>query len=267
MRTYHRSSNGKIVVAMAGLGAIGLLAAGPMARATNISWTGTGTDWNTTGDWNPAQVPGSGDYAYFGVSGTQTVDLNGSQSVQGLNFTNSSGNVTLQGGSGDQTLTFANPLGENLQLTNPSGSTVIIGSNTAGQQVNILLDNNGSFSFVMDAQGPVSILNGIAGGATTGNTATLNFATHGGSTNNVTLGGVVSDGTAGGNLAIDAGFCGILYLTGENTFTGGIAFYGTINVASLSDYGVASAIGARTAAQDSSQNGPGAIRASCETRS
>jgi fibronectin-binding autotransporter adhesin len=231
----------------------------PLAKATTYTWNGTGTSWNSSSSWTPNGTPGSGDYATFnagGVSSAQTVDLNGNQSITGLTA-NSSGSVDLVGGTGDQTLTFTNPTGENMQLSNSGPFTV--GSNTAGQAVNILLDNSGSFTFVMDAQGPVSILNNISGAAATNNTTTLNLPSHGGNTNSLTMSGVLSDGSNGGSLALAVGFGGTLYLTGSNTFTGGMTISSLVNVASLSNYGVASAIGARTSAQDANQDGPGAI--------
>jgi len=86
----------------------------PAAAPTfTIVWnTGTG-NWGTAGNWNPPQVPGSGDdvlIAENGVNSTFTVTVNVAATVNSL---------TLGGGSGTQTLSIASQT-----LTLNSASTV-----------------------------------------------------------------------------------------------------------------------------------------------
>src|ERR1035437_641597 len=59
------------------------------ANAADIVWQGAATgDWNTAGNWSPAQVPGAADNAFFTNSGTFTVTLSANSLV---------GSVTVRG--------------------------------------------------------------------------------------------------------------------------------------------------------------------------
>jgi fibronectin-binding autotransporter adhesin len=86
--------------------------------------------------------------------------------------------------------------------------------------------------------------------AATGDTTTLNLQNNNNSNGgSLIISGLVSDGANGGQLGISAGFPGTVFLANNNnTFTGrlNIGQGSTVNVSSLSNYGVASAIGAST---------------------
>ena len=77
--------------------ALALLLAGAVStRAATLTWTNTANGyWNTAANWNPNQVPGSGDTAVITNVGV-TVSLNSSTTVGGIILgTNGPGTVTL----------------------------------------------------------------------------------------------------------------------------------------------------------------------------
>ena len=54
--------------------AMALLASGSVARSASITWTNAaGGNWNTAQNWNPNQVPGSGDSASIPGGGINVI--------------------------------------------------------------------------------------------------------------------------------------------------------------------------------------------------
>src|SRR5208283_2965240 len=77
--------------------ALALLLAGAVStRAATLTWTNTANGyWNTAANWDPNQVPGSGDTAVITNAGV-IVSLNSSTTVGGIILgTNGPGTVTL----------------------------------------------------------------------------------------------------------------------------------------------------------------------------
>ena len=145
------------------------------AHAATIYWNGTDTDWTDVTDWstasgattpNPVAVPGSADTADFSVSTitntAQTVNLNSSQNVTGMNFlgTNTAA-TTLQGGGSNQTLT----LGTGGITVSSGAGAVTIGSTTSGQSVAITLTGNQTWTN-NSTTNPLTIIGNVTGGTT-----------------------------------------------------------------------------------------------------
>ncbi len=255
-------NRGRMLVALAAIAAAGAgVAALPAAAtATTYAWNGSGTSWASSTSWTPNGLPGSADTASFNLGGSQTVDLNGNQAADEISV--GSGTLTIQGGSGSYNLALGSSSGGNIiYYSQGAGSPITIGSATPGEAVNVnLAAVNGNQTIVDDSTSALTFENDVSGTAATNNITILNVATNSSSSGAVYFNGVLSDGAAGGLLSLSLGVpASVIYLNGANTFTGGISIYDTVNVASLSDYGVASAIGARTASQDTNQVGPGSI--------
>src|SRR5689334_7122189 len=84
-----------------------------LANSAPITWTNTsGGNWNDATNWSPNHVPGSSDDAIITASGTYTVTLDISPTVNSL---------MLGGNSGQQTLNTSN---NNLTLNNASAVNV-----------------------------------------------------------------------------------------------------------------------------------------------
>ncbi|MGN6370313.1 MAG: beta strand repeat-containing protein, partial [Phycisphaerae bacterium] len=114
----------------------------PAARATTDYWNGTGASWNSILDWytapsgtaiHPSSVPGAADTAIFNTSNitsAQSVNLDANQSISGITF-NSTGNVTLNSGSGTNTLTIgANGIADNASVNYINAATILSANQT-----------------------------------------------------------------------------------------------------------------------------------------
>ena len=113
--------------------ALALLLVGAVStRAATLTWTNAASGyWNTAANWNPNQVPGSGDTVVITNAGV-TVSLNSSTTVGGIILgTNGPGTVTLS--LAGQTLTLNGPL-----AVNPSGSFTVDYGVLAGTTNSIL---------------------------------------------------------------------------------------------------------------------------------
>ena len=78
------------------------------AGATPIAWNAAVSgNWNTPGNWNPAQVPTSADDVSITLAGTYTVTVDVAASANSLTLGGSSGTQTLA--IGGQTLTRTIP--------------------------------------------------------------------------------------------------------------------------------------------------------------
>ena len=85
-----RRTIGVLVVLLAGMHL-----SGPV-RASQVVWTNTaGGNWNDAANWSPNQVPGSTNDVVIAASGTYTVTLNISTTVNSLSLGGASGQQTL----------------------------------------------------------------------------------------------------------------------------------------------------------------------------
>ncbi len=213
------------------------LAAATSAHALTLSWDGTSASWNTAANWStvtgattpdPLNPPGIGDDVIFNITTAnlaETVTLDADQSAKTLTFRNT-GTTALSGGGTDRTLTIASG------VTKLAGAgAVTIGSATAGQRVNLLV--NESQTWTNNSTSQVTVTNGLSGTAAIGATQTITF--NGSSVDNGaawifssnTSG--ITDGANGGKLALVLNGSGAtaggglnLQLTGANSFSGGI---------------------------------------------
>src|SRR5262245_48828760 len=81
------------------------MACGNASAADRFWANAAGGNWNTPGNWDTG-VPGPGDNAFITLSGTYTVTLDVSPSINSLTLGASTGTQTLSAG-GSRTLTLA----------------------------------------------------------------------------------------------------------------------------------------------------------------
>ena len=174
---------------------------GSSALPTAI-WTGNATDgqWQTSTNWQGNAVPGGNASVQFVGNSTQTttVDTGGNQSVSGIYFNYASGNFTIA----NNTLTLTGDIvnSTHFHYLETITSNLVLGSN----------------STVTAAFGDLAL-----GAIALSNNATPHALTFAG-TQNSTVSGIISDGTApGGSLAKTGN--GTLTLNGNSTFSGGLA--------------------------------------------
>ncbi len=150
-------------------GASALLLTHDLSAAT-ATWQGTGSTvaWDTATNWSLGSVPGSGDIAFFGSSGTQTLSLNSAQSIDTLLFSAANSRYTI----GTATDVSA---GDTLTLKN-----VTMGSAVTGTQVivsNVVESGNTTWNIQTGATGVLQVKGSIsgAGSLTKTGTGTLIF--------------------------------------------------------------------------------------------
>ncbi len=199
-------------LALAGL----LIASEVSAHAAAATWSNTGTDFNTGGNWTsgtgPGGIPGTGDVATFTGAEATNPNLSASLTIQGLNFsTAATSGYTLSASSATLTLTnvgtgatgaieAANTSGTNTisaplilggatsstaEIKQASGGTLVIsGAISSTNTEGLLIDGagtvtlNGSNTF----SGPTSVSSGSTlqlgnTGALTSSALTLNGST------------------------------------------------------------------------------------------
>src|SRR5438477_8020616 len=94
------------------------------AQAANKTWSNSGTDFNTTGNWSGG-VPGSSDVAVFNSAAVKQPNLSSSLTIQELNFsTSTSSGYDLTSSSTSIKLTLAN--------TGTGTTSAINAANTSG---------------------------------------------------------------------------------------------------------------------------------------
>lgn len=192
---------------------LSLLGAGGL-QATTAYWDGTAGSWNTVAGWStdpsaptpdPASVPGSGDTAFFtvtGVTGLQSVTLDAPQAVTKLSLLSSaSGGLRLLGGGTDRVLSLGSG---GIEIANGAGP-LTLGSSVSGQGVPIALTANQTWT--NGSSSPLTVHNAI--GAAGAQTLTLRgpggFRLNG--TNTFSGGVTLASSTAGigNNAALGTG--------------------------------------------------------------
>lgn len=189
--------------------------------AADAVWSGgtAAANWNNNAKWNPASAPGAlfptlnnQDTATLGTA-TLTITVDSGRNIKNIVTTNTSGTITLTGGS--------------FLLSNGgSFSSSTTGSTTHNLTVNSNITLVGDYSFTSNgtSTGRQMWFNGqIDGAATTGNTAVLTLdGTNAGGTGVFRhwIGGLITDGTEGGRLAIAKNGASKWSLGNANTFTG-----------------------------------------------
>jgi len=235
-------------------GCIAALLGAPTAQAASSSWNvnADGT-WVTVGNWT-AGVPGiasgttSTDIATFdfALTAARIVTIDANRNIGGIIFGNTSAfGYTFTGGSTVPLRLSNGGVIENLAAT---------GAHTDAVAVPVIIQgDNGSATFTANASSASSVLtvgavssNLISGVSTAGNITTLTL--NGSNTNVGNTAGILTNGTAGGKLALikdGAGTWTVGFASNASTFTGGV----TINAGTLRTAGTTAgqALGAANA--------------------
>jgi autotransporter-associated beta strand protein len=203
------------------------------AQAADSSWSFDGaSQWTNTLRWT-AGVPGiaggsgSADVATFSTALTaaRTITVDANRNIGGITFGNTSAfGYTLNTG----VIQLSNGgVIQNLAVTGAHTNTI--------SSAIVIQGNGGNAAFTANATSGVSRLtiNAVSGVSTLGNTTTLTLDGSSATTNrtvSATVNGVISDGAAGGKLAVVKNGSGIWQLgSANNSFTGGL----TINSGTL----------------------------------
>ncbi|MDA1085800.1 MAG: autotransporter-associated beta strand repeat-containing protein [Verrucomicrobia bacterium] len=209
------------------------------APAATLYWDGAvSSNWETASNWSmsnnaalpdPATPPGTNDTAFFSISsdldGANPVLLTSDQAVYGVTINPSNTAATvLQGGGADRTLTIG-PGG----LISEQGNS--IGSTSAGQKVNVLLNGSQRWVGPRTGSGVLSIRNAISRQPLDSADRTLLLDVGLLNTQSANLQGGVGDGGAAGALTLWKTGDGTLSLSATNTHSGGtIVQGGTLTV-------------------------------------
>lgn len=190
-------------------------------NGAGASWTDGGSDgnWTSAANWIGGTSPGltngnaSVDTATFNAptGGHQPVVIDSGRNVQNLIFDSAAGPYTIGSTSGNALLLSS---GGSIQTTPLVGVTQVIAAPL------VIQGSAGVYTFASNATAnPLSLLGNVSGSATSGNTTQLTL--DGTNTSSNTIGGTISDGPAGGSLAITKTGAGTWVLSGLNTYTGG----------------------------------------------
>ena len=216
-----------------------VLGAGSSALAQTTTWNGSGSDWNTSANWNNG-VPASGGTASFDRTGAGnlTVGISSPVTVENIQFDGDpsqsvGGNYVIGSTTGNViTLTSGGNIGFYSWVITPATETInapLIIAGTSGSSYNF--EHQGPYN----ANTSTLVFNGtVTGAATATNTTTLNI----GNDNN-TFNGVIGDGTGGGQVAINLNGGGTQTFAANNTYTGST----TLNYNSNSTLDVTGSLG------------------------
>ncbi|MEI6712446.1 MAG: autotransporter-associated beta strand repeat-containing protein [Verrucomicrobiota bacterium] len=180
----------------------------------------TGGTWGVVNFWNTDATGGAGgvfqsntslsDVLSFSAgsnaTGANLITISGAQSAQGLVFDN--GVVTLQGTS-SPSLTLGS---SGLTMNSTLDGSLTIGASV----VNVILAANQSWSNYSSRA--LTVASKISGSASGGATHTLTV--DGTGSGNVTISGVIGDGSGGGALALTKSGAFVVTASGVNTYTG-----------------------------------------------
>ncbi len=205
-------------------------------------------------------TPGSGVIVRSALNDT-TVIFSGNNTFSGPLSINNNGTLTIRHANALGTTAGGTTIGNNTTLMFEGGITFAAeplnltggGFSDVGALRNFSGDNTCTGPITLAAQSRISssadtlTLDVASGPAITGTNQSVIFSGDG----NI----VVSDPITTGTGAVTKQGIGTLNLNAENTYTGVTSFQGGIvNVPSLTDYGVAGPLGARTAAQEAATN-------------
>ena len=183
------------------------------ANATDLTWVGGSGNWNVAANWNPAQIPGSGDNAFITTNGiyTVTVPQNTPATVASLTIGGASGTQTLAIDKTTLTLNGSSLINANGQLDFLAAGSTLTGAGS--------LTVNGTLNW---ANGTMS-----GTGATTIGSGGVLAIGSGGETLGRTLNNGGAGMWAGGNLTMSAGVTfnnlagGTFDITADGRLSGG----------------------------------------------
>ena len=199
------------------------------AQAASSTWLNTGAtnaNWSTTNNWVSGVLPGSTSgttadtvtfssaVGTYGTSGSPILIDNANQNIGSITFATGAGSFFIGGTTG---VTSTNAL----YLS--GGGAISVASGT--QTINAPLVFMGS-AYTMSSNANTNSL--ILGGQwSSGMASGTSVVTVNATTSTVTLSGLLTDGTAGGKLALNltgnsSNYCYQVISNGANTFTGGV---------------------------------------------
>lgn len=146
------------------------------------TWQAGSSDWNTAGNWTPADVPDTNtETATFSSTGSTTVDLSANTIVQGVVFGANSQAYTIQSGTGNHLTVDINSAGSAAAVTTSSTSGAVIFNNllrindtNAGGGVGTATFSLATGSTVT-LNGGLTVLGAFQGTATATGSGTLNI--------------------------------------------------------------------------------------------
>jgi autotransporter-associated beta strand protein len=225
------STRGFLAIARVAVCIVAALGSSTAFGQTTRTWSGTTSNaWATTTNWNGGVVPG----ATSGTTNTNYAVFNTNPSNRSPTWTTYLNLAGFTSGSGAGAYTIGTTSGSSAFLT--SGGTTSIAVGVANSQtinaplviLNASGSSSGSYTFLNSTttNNTRLVLGGaISGQATTGGTTSISFTANRPSTSNSTtldvISGAISDGTAGGKLALTKSGSSVLILTGSNSYTGG----------------------------------------------
>ncbi|HEY1769764.1 MAG TPA: autotransporter-associated beta strand repeat-containing protein [Chthoniobacterales bacterium] len=191
----------------------------PPARATSQDWRDSGyTDgnWNVANNWYENGVPGAvgtldtnKDMASFDSAHNLTVTVDSARSIADIIFdTSFAGAFTLQGGN--LYVSFSGYIYIKSGVANSETVNSAIFLPSTGGTLYTFIDSSTNSGVSLNIGGAVT------GRQTAGNTGTLMLDGVG----NGSVSGVISDGSAGGKVAVNKTSTGTWTMAGANTYTG-----------------------------------------------
>lgn len=200
------------------------------------------------------------------ILGSATLTVSGTASTAYSGVLSGTGGGLTKGGTGILTMSGVNTYtgattvtGGRLHVATPNvlyggtanwtSSNIIVGTNVATTPAVLSVSVGGGTEFTTADLDAIKALGSATGGFTTGSIFGIDTTN---AVSNFTYDSVIADTNGGANsLGFGKYGTGTLFLTGANNFTGTLEVSGGIlNVASLSNYGAASAIGARLDTQE-----------------
>ena len=195
------------------------------AWAAPLSWNAGTGEWSTAGNWNPAQVPTTGDNAFIQNAGTAQITDGGSYAVDAL-FIASTGAGALSITNGNLTTDgfYIGSAGNLGTLTvDGAAASLTLGTNFSSSNSDLTIRNSGTVSgagmttfYVGTVSGPSSILV-ESNGVLDINSSFSILGNNNGATNTLTV-------QSGGRATFDGNFISFGYVAGS---TGQLNLNGT----------------------------------------
>ena len=219
----------------AAIGAVLLvLATSNHVWAATDTWSGANSgSWNDSGNWSGG-VPVSTSTATFANNVNTSVTLASPSITQSILFSTASAGAFTIGTTGGPSLTLVTggtiSTDTGVAQEETINAPLIIGANNAASTY--------SFSSAATSVSGFLAIGGTVSGAASTGTTTLTLG--GANAGNNTISGVISDGGAGGALAITKSSAGTWILSGANTYSGGTSVGGgTLDVVTGGTLGAA----------------------------
>jgi autotransporter-associated beta strand protein len=215
--------------------------------------SGPSTNWSTDlpGATDAHNVPGSNTDVIFAANsqtGAINTTLGGATTINSLNFNSNPASTTI---SADGSTLTINALADSNHSTetptplytgNTAGNGVNIASGAGAVTINVPINLGNSQTWTNASANTFTVGGNVAGTAATSATQTLTLTD--GTTGAITISGNITNGSAGGNLAVSSNTgSGPITLSGTNTYSGGTLINsGTLKAGSSSALGTGAVV-------------------------